>query len=137
MGNTFLLTARVHRLIARFAVGCLALAMYAGMCATIAQAQCMVAGLTGSADASTTQALETIRDRRMQVAQSCPPGTMPSAGGMCVPIAGAAPTSTPGCPGCSQGCSQSCLRRSKAAPKAAPQQASPCTWRPYGGLKDD
>ena len=147
MGNTFHLAARVHRLIAHVAVGCLALAMYAGMCATIAQAQCVVAGLTGSADASTTQALETIRDRRMQVAQSCPPGTMPSAGGMCVPMAGAmAPTSAQAAPKAAApkaaapkaGAPKAAPEAApKAAPKAAPQQAPPAPSATYGGLKDD
>jgi len=109
--------------------------MYAGMCATIAHAQCTVAGLTGSADASTTQALETIRDRRMQVAQSCPAGTMPSASGMCVPIAGAqAPTSAQAAPKAAPKATPEAAP--KAAPKAAPQQAPPAPSATYGGLKD-
>ena len=132
MGNTLHLATRARRQIAHVAAGCLALAMYAGMCATIAHAQCTVAGLTGSADASTTQALETIRDRRMQVAQSCPAGTTPSASGMCVPMAGAmAPTSAQAAPGAAP------KAAAKAARKAAPQQAPPAPSATYRGLKDD
>jgi hypothetical protein len=93
-----------------------------------AHAQCAVAGLqTASTDLSTSQALELIRDRRMQVAVSCPAGSMPSAAGGCVPVSPAA-------------------TQPAAAPQAAPAQrrvARPAAPRPmsgggggYGGLKD-
>ena len=97
-----------------------------------AQAACVVAGLQGSStDLSTSQALELIRDRRMQVAVSCPAGSMPSAAGGCVPVSPAAaqPAATP----------QAAPAQRRAAPRqAAPRPAS----SPYygggggGGLKD-
>jgi outer membrane autotransporter protein len=133
MANTLRLAAQARRQIAHIAAGCLTLAMCAGI-ATVARAQCTVAGLTNSADASTTQALETIRDRRMQVAQSCPAGTMASATGMCVPMAGAmAPTGAQAAPKAAP------KAAAKAAPKAAPQPsfAAPAPAGRYASLKDD
>ena len=52
-------------------VSCLAFAAYSVSGIMSAQAQCAASGALGSAgDASTSQALEVVRDRRMQVAQS-------------------------------------------------------------------
>ena len=134
MGNTLPLATQARRQIAHLAAGCLALAVYAGICTTVARAQCTVAGLTNSSDASTTQSLEAIRDRRMQVAQSCPAGTMASATGMCVPMAGAmAPTGAQAAPKAAP------KAAAKAAPKAAPQPsfAAPAPGGRYASLKDD
>ena len=114
--------------------GCLALIAIAAMSATAAYAQCNVAGLVGSSDASTTQSLESIRDRRMQVAQTCPPGMMASAGGMCVPMAGAVtPTSAQAAPAAGP------AAKPKAAKKAAAPKpvSAPPSGVAYGGLKDD
>src|SRR5262249_23831987 len=95
----------------RVVSGCLALPFSVGRPATHALGQ-WNAGLVGPSDVSTAQTLEAIRDRRLQVAQSCPVGTMPSASGMCVPTGGTTtPTAAQGAP--------------KAAAKAAPKQTTP------------
>ena len=124
-----------YRLILRgLPAGCLALIAIIGLSTAAAYAQCSVAGLMGSSDASTTQALESIRDRRMQVAQTCPPGTMASAGGMCVPMAGAVtPTSAQAPPATGP------TAKPKAAKKAAAPKpvSAPPPGVAYGGLKDD
>src|SRR5262245_38207735 len=129
---------RAHQII-RVAAVSLALTLCVGLAATQALAQCN-AGLVGPSDVSTAQTLEAIRDRRLQVAQSCPAGTMPSASGMCVPTGGTTtPTAAQGAP--------------KAAAKGAPKQAAPASPAPaapsqaktspggtyggYGSLKDD
>jgi len=122
--------ARQSRL--RVAGAYLASATYATLAAGSAQAACVVAGLSGSpSDASTSQALELIRDRRMQVAQSCPAGTVPSAAG-CVPASPAAaapppaPAAAPAAP----------ARKRAPRPAAAPAPAAaPGPY--YGSIKDD
>ena len=126
----------IYRLISRGlpTAGCLAFIAIMGLSTTAAYAQCNVASLVGSSDASTTQALESIRDRRMQVAQTCPPGTMASAGGMCVPMAGAVtPTSAQAAPAAGP------AAKPKAAKKAAAPKpvSAPPPGVAYGGLKDD
>jgi hypothetical protein len=131
-------STHLHRL--RIASAYLAVPLCVGLPATQGLAQGCNAGLVGPSDMSTSQVMETIRDRRLQVAQSCPAGTMPSASGMCVPTGGAVtPTASQAQP--------------KAAPKAAPKQAAPASPAPaapaqttpspggtyggYGSLKDD
>ena len=72
-------------------VSCLAFAAYSVSGIVSAHAQCAASGALGSAgDASASQALEVVRDRRMQVAQSCPAGSTPGPDGMCTPVAGSA-----------------------------------------------
>jgi outer membrane autotransporter protein len=112
-------------------VSCLAFAAYSVSGTASAQAQCTASGALGSAgDASTSQALEVVRDRRMQVAQSCPAGTAPGANGMCMPVAGSATVTSASAPN-AQPPGQPKAKAPGAAAAPAPGGA------PYGGLKDD
>ena len=133
--------ANAHRLATNARVGMMRIAFvgiaigsYALLASTGAIAQgCGLAGATGSMDTSTSQSLELIRDRRMQVAQSCPAGTMPSATGMCVPMTAGAATPTAAQP------PPAAQPRAKGAPRKGPSpQAAPAAPSvPYGSLKDD
>jgi hypothetical protein len=112
-------------------VSCLAFATYSVSGISSAQAQCAASGALGSAgDASASQALEVVRDRRMQVAQSCPAGTAPGANGMCMPVAGSATVTSASAPN-AQPPGQP---KAKKAPGVA---AAPAPGGAYGGLKDD
>ncbi len=113
------------------AVSCLAFAAYSVSGIVSAHAQCAASGALGSAgDASASQALEVVRDRRMQVAQSCPAGTAPGANGMCMPVAGSATVTSASAPN-AQPPGQP---KAKKAPGVA---AAPAPGGAYGGLKDD
>jgi hypothetical protein len=70
--------------------GFLAFTLVAVSGVTGAMAQgCNLSGAVGSqTDVSTTQALELIRDRRMQIAWACPAGSAPSADGTCMAVSG-------------------------------------------------
>ncbi len=93
---------------------------------------CGAAGAVGATDTSTSQTLELIRDRRLQVAQSCPAGTTPSASGMCVPMSTGTNTPT------SAQQPTVAQPQPKAAAKRAPSAAPGSSPAPmYGSLKDD
>jgi hypothetical protein len=112
-------------------VSCLAFAAYSVSGIMSAQAQCAASGALGSAgDASTSQALEVVRDRRMQVAQSCPAGSTPGPGGMCTPVAGSATVTSASAPNAQP-------PGQPKAKKAPGVVAGPAPGGAYGGLKDD
>jgi hypothetical protein len=112
-------------------VSCLAFAAYSVSGIMSAQAQCAASGALGSAgDASTSQALEVVRDRRMQVAQSCPAGSTPGPGGMCTPVAGSATVTSASAPNAQPPGQPKAKQAPGAAAAPAPGGA------PYGGLKD-
>src|SRR5205085_7456534 len=110
-------------------VSCVALATYSVSGITSAQAACVASAAAASqTDASTSQALEAVRDRRMQVAQSCPAGSTPGANGMCVPVAGSATVTSASTPN-AQPPGQPAAKKARAA-------AAPAPGAPYGSLKD-
>src|SRR5882672_4311707 len=131
MDNAIRRSPQVGRRVLNIAVSSLALAAYAALGVTAAQAQCAASGGANSAtDASTSQALELIRDRRMQVAQSCPAGSAPSAGGACVPFSTTS-ASTPNV-------ATLPASQTKRAPRpAAAPGGGPGPGAPYGSLKDE
>jgi hypothetical protein len=119
---------RIGRFISNITVGCVALATVSALGTSSVYAQCAASGSTQSAsatDASTSQALELMRDRRIQVAEGCPSGSYLAASGMCIPLtqaSGAAVGPAGGLPAAGQ--------PPAAAPKAAPKAAQ--TKRPPG-----
>lgn len=111
-------------------VSCVALATYLVSGITSAQAACVASAAAASqTDASTSQALEAVRDRRMQVAQSCPAGSAPGANGMCVPVAGSATVTSASTPNAQP-------PGQPQAKKAGAAAAAPAPGAPYGSLKD-
>jgi outer membrane autotransporter protein len=126
-------TTGARRVMPAFAIAAVVFATCGILTPTDARAQgCGLGGAVSAADTSTSQTLELIRDRRIQVAQSCPAGTAPSASGMCVPTATGTNTPTSAQqPAVAQ-------PQPKAAPKRAPGAApSTSPTSVYGSLKDD
>jgi hypothetical protein len=126
------------RRVAHAVVSTLALATYSVAGIVSAQAQCAGSGGSNAAtDASTAQTLELIRDRRMQVAQSCPAGTAPSASGACVAISSTQSAATaPNAPGSSPAAQTKKPPRPVVASGAAPGGSGVAPGG-YGSLKDD
>src|SRR5690349_5867259 len=123
--------SQTGRRVVHLSVSTMAFAAYSIAGIVNAQAQCAGSGGANSAtDASTAQTLELIRDRRMQVAQSCPAGTAPSAGGACVAISSTPTAATaPNAPASSPA-AQTKKPRPVVVSGGAPGGS-------YGSLKDD